>query len=86
MSRRRLTFTPTFKREAANLVLDQVHSCLEAAKSLDVNESLLRRWVAQLQLERGGVTPTAKAFTPEQQTIQELQARIYAHLTPAASY
>ncbi|KPX21656.1 hypothetical protein ALO70_05237 [Pseudomonas amygdali pv. eriobotryae] len=36
----------------------------------------MRRWVAQLQLERGGVTPTAKALTPEQQTIQELQARI----------
>jgi len=29
-----------------------------------------------LQLERGGITPTAKALTPEQQTIQEFQARI----------
>jgi transposase len=57
-------------------VLDQDYSCPEAARSLDVDESLLRRWVAQLQLERGGVTPTAKALTPEQQTIQELQARI----------
>lgn len=70
------TFTPTFKREAASLVLDQGYSCPEAARSLDVGESLLRRWVTQLQLERGGVTPTAKALTPEQQTIQELQARI----------
>ncbi|UZE31052.1 IS3 family transposase [Pseudomonas asplenii] len=76
MSRQRRTFTPTFKREAASLVLDQGYSCPEAARSLDVGESLLRRWVAQLQLERGGVTPTAKALTPEQQTIQELQARI----------
>ncbi|WP_155951563.1 MULTISPECIES: IS3 family transposase [unclassified Pseudomonas] len=76
MSRQRRTFTPSFKREAASLVLDQGYSCPEAARSLDVGESLLRRWVAQLQLERGGVTPTAKALTPEQQTIQELQARI----------
>lgn len=76
MSRQRRTFTPTFKREAASLVLDQGYSCPEAARSLDVGESLLRRWVTQLQLERGGVTPTTKALTPEQQTIQELQARI----------
>lgn len=76
MNRQRRTFTPTFKRDAASLVLDKGYSCPEAAKSLDVGESLLRRWVAQLQLERGGVTPTAKALTPEQQTIQELQARI----------
>ncbi len=57
-------------------MLDQGYSCPKAARSLDVGESLLCRWVAQLQLERGGVTPTAKALTPEQQTIQELQARI----------
>ncbi len=76
MSRQRRTFTPAFKREAASLVLDQGYSCPEAAKSLDVGETALRRWVAQLQLERGGVTPTAKALTSEQQTIQELQARI----------
>ncbi|XXF08306.1 IS3 family transposase [Pseudomonas sp. D2-3] len=76
MSRQRRTFTPAFKREAASLVLDQGYSCPEAAKSLDVGETALRRWVAQLQLERGGVTPSAKALTPEQQTIQELQARI----------
>nr|WP_258230417.1 transposase [Pseudomonas protegens] len=61
--RQRRTFTPAFKREAASLVLDQGYSCPEAARSLDVGESLLRRWVAQLQLEREGVTPTAKAAT-----------------------
>ena len=48
----------------------------EAAKSLDVGETALRRWVNQLQQERSGITPTSKALTPEQQTIQELQARI----------
>ncbi|WP_442967395.1 MULTISPECIES: transposase [unclassified Pseudomonas] len=57
MSRQRRTFTPTFKREAASLVLDQGYSCPEAARSLDVGESLLRRWVTQLQLERGALRP-----------------------------
>lgn len=76
MSRPRRTFTAEFKREAASLVLNQGYSCPEAARSLDVGETAQRRWISQLQQERGGITPTAKALTPEQQTIQQLQARI----------
>ncbi len=72
MSRQRRTFTPEFKREAAGLVLDQGYSLTEAARSLDLVESALRRWVNQLQSERGGATPASKALTPEQQKIQEL--------------
>ncbi|RML30498.1 ISPsy24, transposase orfA [Pseudomonas savastanoi pv. glycinea] len=49
---------------------------MEASRSLGVVESALRRWVNQLQQERNGVTPQSKALTPEQQKIQELEARI----------
>lgn len=66
------TFTPEFKREAAGLVLDQGYSLTEAARSLDLVESALRRSVNQLQSERGGATPASKALSPEQQKIQEL--------------
>ncbi|WP_096335665.1 IS3 family transposase [Pseudomonas alkylphenolica] len=76
MTKQRRTFTPEFKREAASLVLDQGYSHIEAARSLGLVESALRRWVNQLQQERVGVTPTSKALTPEQQKIQELEARI----------
>ncbi len=76
MTKQRRTFTPEFKREAACLVVDQGYSHTEAARSLGLVESALRRWVNQLQQERGGVTPTSKALTPEQQKIQELEARI----------
>ena len=61
---------------AADLVLKQNYSFIEASRSLGIGESALRRWVGQLQQERGGVTPTSKALTPEQQKIQELEARI----------
>jgi len=47
-----------------------------ACRSVGVAESVLRRWVEQLQLERRGVTPPSKALPPEQQRIQELEARI----------
>ena len=76
MTKQRRTFSPEFKREAADLVLKQDYSFIEASRSLGVGESALSRWVAQVQQERTGVTPQSKALTPEQQKIQELEARI----------
>ncbi|HHM9664457.1 TPA: IS3-like element IS222 family transposase, partial [Pseudomonas aeruginosa] len=70
------TFSAEFKREAAALVLDQGYSHIDACRSLGVVDSALRRWVKQLEAERQGVTPKSKALTPEQQKIQELEARI----------
>ncbi|WP_421238655.1 IS3 family transposase [Aeromonas enteropelogenes] len=76
MTRLRRSFTAEFKLEAASLVLDQGYSVSEASRSLDVGETVLRRWVQQLQSERTGTTPISKALTPVQQKIQELEARI----------
>ena len=45
--------------------------------SLDPGETALRRWVQQLELERGGGTPVSKALTAEHARIQELEARVY---------
>lgn len=77
MTKQRRSFTPEFKCEAASLVLDQGYSITEACRSLGLLESALRRWVNQLQVERNGVTPSSKALTPEQQKIQDLEARIH---------
>ena len=71
MSKQRRTFSPEFKRQAACLVLDQGYSHTEASWSVGIGESVLRRWVQQLQLERQGITPQSKAMTPDQQRIQE---------------
>ncbi len=74
--RQRRTFSSEFKMDAACLVLDQGYSVPEAARSMNVGETVLRRWIEQLKIERGGITPTAKALTSEQIKIQELEARI----------
>ena len=76
MISKRRTFTKEFKLEAANLVLEQNYSVPEAARSLGVGETALRRWVQQLSDERGGTTPKSKALTAEQQKIQALEARV----------
>jgi len=75
MTWKRRSFTPGFKQEAACLVLDQGYTVAEAGCSLHVGENALRRWVKQLSEARGGVTPKSKAMAPEQQRIQELEAR-----------
>ena len=76
MTKQRRVFSAEFKREAADLVLKQNYSFIEASRSLGIGESAPRLWVNQLIQERTGVTPQSKALTPEQQKIQELEARI----------
>ena len=76
MMNNRRTYSPEYKREAASLILDQNYSYSQACESIGIGETALRRWVNQLRDERGGITPTAKALTPEQQRIQELEKRV----------
>ncbi|OFC72752.1 transposase [Alteromonas confluentis] len=76
MKRQRRSFSPEFKHDSASLVVDQGYSMTEASRAVDVHENTLRKWVRQLEAERGGSTPKSKALTPEQQRIQELEARV----------
>jgi len=75
MTRKRRSFTPEFKQEAASPVTDQGYTIAQARTSLLVGESVVRRWVQQLTDEREGITPRGRAYTPEQRRIQELEAR-----------
>jgi len=76
MKKQRRIFTAEFKQEAASMVLDQQRAVSEVCQALDIGDTTLRRWIDQLQEERGGTTPKGKALTPEQQKIQALEARI----------
>ena len=76
MKKPRPVFTDEFRNDAARLVLDQGYTVTEASAAVGVGNTALRRWVKQLDGERVGITPKSKAFTPDQQRIQELEARI----------
>jgi transposase len=76
MTTKRRAFSPEFKREAADLVLQQSYSYPQACEALGVGETALRRWVHQLSSERNGITPKSKALTPDQQRIQALEKRV----------
>lgn len=69
-------FSPEFKLEAAQLVVDQGYTVKAACEAMGVSKSTMESWVRRLRSERGGKTPTGSALTPEQQRIQELERKL----------
>lgn len=78
------TFTPEFKRECAELVLDHGYSVTQACETTNVGTTAMRRWVRQLHAERSGgatapglmISPSAVPLTPDQLRIRQLEERI----------
>ena len=62
MAKRRRVFDGEFKLQVAQVCRD-----------LDLGESAVRRWVAQLDAETLGHSGIGKPLTPEQQRIRELE-------------
>lgn len=48
----RRNFSPEFKRESAQLVVDQNYTVSDAAKAMDVGLSTMTEWFKQLRDER----------------------------------
>lgn len=76
MTRKRRSFSPEFKLEAAQLVVDQGYTIREAAEAMNVSKTTLENWIRQLKSERSGKTPASKALKPEQKRIQELEKQL----------
>ncbi len=77
MTRRtRPNFTPEFRLECAQLVVDKGYSVIEASKAMNVGKSSLDKWVRQLKQERNGITSKATPLTPDQLKVRELEKRI----------
>ena len=74
--RNRRNFSPEFRLEAAQLVLDQHYTVAAAATAMNVGKSTMDKWVRQLKGERAGKSPTTSPMTPEQIEIRELKKRL----------
>ena len=74
MSKTRRVLTIEFKQECVDLVVNQGYTTIQAASTMGVGLSSLQRWTRQYTQELLGVTPQARALTPEQQRIQALEA------------
>ena len=69
-------FSPEFRLESAQLVVDQNYTVREAAAAMNVGLSTMDKWVRQLRQERNGESPKVTPMTPEQLKIRELEKRI----------
>jgi transposase len=60
------TFTPEFRLECAQLIVDKGYSYRQASEAMNVSSTTLESWVRQLRRERQGITPSATPISPEQ--------------------
>ncbi|MWT70551.1 IS3 family transposase [Escherichia coli] len=70
------TFTPEFRLECAQLIVDKGYSYRQASEAMNVGSTTLESWVRQLRRERQGITLSAPPITAEQQRIRELEKRV----------
>ncbi len=73
---KRRNFSPEFKRESAQLVVDHNYTVSDAARAMYAGLSTMTKWVKQLREERQGKTPKASPITPEQIEIRELKKKL----------
>jgi transposase len=70
-------FSPEFRLEAAQLVVDQGYTIKAACDAMGVRKSTMEYWVRRLRAERSGNAPhQGEALTAEQREIQELKRKL----------
>lgn len=76
MMTKKRSFSPEFRLEAAQLVVDQGYTIKAACDAMGVGKSTMEYWVRKLRSERAGKALKGEALTPEQREIQELKRKL----------
>jgi transposase len=74
MSRKRVSFSPEFKEEAAKTVIEQSRSVADVARELSVNEQTLRNWVNAYRLAHADEEPPLSVS--ERARLRELEKEV----------
>jgi transposase len=74
MARKRRTYTREFKIEAVKLVTQEGYSIAEAARSLDIGETLLRSWKIAFQAEGDQAFPGNGRLPAVEEELHRLRA------------
>lgn len=72
----RPTYSPEFRLEVAQQVVDQERSIRDIADSLGLGKSTVDKWSRQLRQERRGQLSSATPMTPDQLKIRELERKL----------
>ena len=73
MTQKRKNYTAEFKREAVRLVTEQGYSMSQAARNLDININMLRRWKHQINEQGQEAFPGKGRLLPEQEELYRLR-------------
>jgi len=74
--RTRPTYSPEFRLEVAQQVIDSGRSIRDVASSLNLGKSTVDKWARQLRDERNGNLSVATPLTPDQIKIRELERQL----------
>ncbi len=74
--RTRPTYSPEFRLEVAQQVVDSGRSIRDVASSLNLGKSTVDKWARQLRDERNGNLSSATPLTPDQIKIRELERQL----------
>jgi transposase len=73
MTQKRKNYTAEFKREAVRLVTEQGYSMSQAARNLDININMLRRWKKQINEQGQDAFPGKGRLLPDQEELYHLR-------------
>ena len=74
---KRKKYSKEFKLDAISLVLDQRYTRIEAARSLEINHTMLGRWIKEHQADDDGQAFRGNGkLSPEQEEIRKLKAQV----------
>ena len=76
MAKKRRTYTAEFKTEAVKLVTEQGYSVAEAARSLGVNDNLIRNWKQAVEAEGELAFPGQGGPSPADEELRRLRAEV----------
>jgi transposase len=74
MPRTRRTYTPEFKAEAVKLVTQQGYSVAEAARTLGLNQNLIRNWKQAFEAQGEHAFPGRGNLSPFEEENRRLRA------------
>ena len=72
-TRKRKTFDPSLKLEVVRIITEQGQSIRNVSESMDIGQTAIRRWLAQVGAEQNGQLGIGKPLTAEQQRIRPLE-------------
>ena len=72
----RRIFSREFKREAVHLVTQRGVSVAQAARDLDLHQTVLRRWIQELGDSPAGAFPGKGQMKPEDEEVRRLRREV----------